>query len=87
VAVRQRLSGTGQVHPAAAARGGSSGARRPGRIRGKRWWLVVVTVVESRRLVVVGRWCLDPLFSCSGSPLVASLRWNGVLPVVVRQIW
>jgi hypothetical protein len=69
--------------------GASGGARRPSRLRGKQWWLVVVViaVTGSRRLVVVGRWWPDPLFSISGSLPVATLRWNRVLPIVARQIW
>jgi hypothetical protein len=59
-----------------------SDARWPNRIRGKRRWLVVV--IRSLRLVVVGRWWSDPLFSSSGSLPAVSLRWNRVLPVVIR---
>jgi hypothetical protein len=55
------------------------------------WWpgrlLVVVAVAGSRRLVVVGRWWLNHLFSSSGSRPVATLRWNRVLLMVTRQIW
>jgi hypothetical protein len=79
VAGRQWLSGSGQEQSATVAHGGLVGSAING--GGGRWLLA-----SGRGRSVVARSPLL-LFSSSGSPLVTSLRWNRVLPVVIRQIW